>query len=768
MDKSYEELKVWAQGLDAQEVFDFSTNQSLSGIERSIAYQIAKKLQSSETPSYRQLKSLDRIYSKLLSASLALSDIQQANNASRTHAEALDIDIKHLCLRMAWHDNKWNGTICKKPTENDFCVGEYSLLSDRIRRRRDLVTESKLKCSGCKADVVELGEYQPPCFWSINTFGEEALKFKHDNPIAPDFPTIDEMLPPYSIISWPFKLSFVKGLEEKKKYGGNYYPKEIFENRISLFQRNIRPADSVVFTYCNYSNPISGEEMKYLVTGCALLAEQGAPQFFDITADTLAKKARQLHQPNFPTMNWALRYTLDFEGTGIRIPYHEYLESQGKVGGIGDDLLEDIAVTIDEPELRDGFTYVAKHVDDDQAIYLLTKMRRSLLKVKEHGIINLADTEQQLRKAEELIAHTWGKRGYLPGLKSLFLSMPSVKENYEENVTTLIESEDLAAPEAVKKLRLAFAGQHSVLGDNLESLLSEIQDFMDEHDLSSENLLRLASLNLTSYQFARISRREGIDHSLLEICENPYLLFEMYEPGEDLEAPLSGEKIDGFISLFKIDISLLPLAKYQSRIKELHDLKVTDPRRLRAVVIEILQNRENSGDCFLNVDEIVQEADAYSLFYKADTPYIIEQHLKEPDEATVGHFQKKLVVRRVNGRVYYYLKTLFDDEVFIRDFIGSLVERPDHATSLESLKTDLPTAIKRLSKKIGPRFDASLFQAERERLYKLVASKSFFVITGLPGAGKSYELLKLVKVLNSQSQTYVVVNAGVIFHHSPE
>ena len=292
MEKTYEDLKAWVLRLDVQEVFDLSKTQELSGTLRRIAYNSAKKLDSGGIPSYRQLKSLDGIYQSVHSASLAKNHSHHGDLMAYAQTEAPDIDIRHLCLRIAWHDNKWNGAICTKPADNDYCVGEYSLLSDRIRRRRDLEIESKPGCSGCKADGSKLGEYQPPCFWSINSFGPEPLSFKHDNPIAPDFPTIDEPLPPYSIISWPFKLSFVKDQQEKRKYRGNYYPKEIFENRIRLFQRNVRPAQSIVFTYCNYSNPVSGEELKYLVTGCALLAEQGEPQYFKISKETLAKRRR--------------------------------------------------------------------------------------------------------------------------------------------------------------------------------------------------------------------------------------------------------------------------------------------------------------------------------------------------------------------------------------------------------------------------------------------------------------------------------------------
>jgi len=40
---------------------------------------------------------------------------------------------------------------------------------------------------------------------------------------------------------------------------------------------------------------------------------------------------------NFPTLNWALRYTLDFESSGISIPYQQYLAEISKPGGIGRD-----------------------------------------------------------------------------------------------------------------------------------------------------------------------------------------------------------------------------------------------------------------------------------------------------------------------------------------------------------------------------------------------------------------------------------------------
>ena len=758
MERTYEHLKAWLLSLDLQQVFDLSRNQELSGKQRSIAYNSAKKLKHGGIPSYGQLRALYGIYNSVHSASPTEKHTHYRDLEAYSRTKVSDIDIKHLCLRMAWHDNKWNGEICKNPAENDYCIGEYSLLSERIRRRRDLEIESKPECRGCKADAPELGDYQPPCFWSINSFGSEPLKFKHDNPIAEEFPKIDEPLPPYSLISWPFKLSFVKDGKERKKYGGNYYPKEIFENRIRLFQRNVRPEQSIVFTYCNYSNPVSGEERKYLVTGCALLAGKGEPQHFSVSSETLRKKAAELSQPNFPSMNWALRYTLDVQHTGVRIPYHEYLDSLNREGGIGEDLLEKIAVTIEELELRDGFTYVAKHIDDDQAIYLLTKIRRSLLEVREHGIVDAALTDVQIDRVEFLLAYAWEKRGYLPGLKCLLLAVPGVRENYHDDVTRLVETLDLSIGREVLGLMDALDGRSSSNAEDFSALIEEVRDFMREHDLTSNNLISLASLNLTTHQFARIGAEKGIPHRLRAIAENPYLLFEEYEPGKQLEHSLSGEKIDGTVDLFKIDIALLPLAKYQSRIQYIHNFEATDHRRLRAVVTQILKKKEYRGDCFLEAKEIIEEAETYSLFYKMDAPYRVSRHLREPNEEAEQHFRKKLVVRQVDGRVYYYLKELYDDEVFVREFIHSLIAKPDHTVSAKELEAGLPSAIVTLGAKIGPTFDAAQFRSERKRLYDLVASKRFFVITGLPGAGKSYELLKLIDFFGSQGQTNLALS----------
>jgi len=61
----------------------------------------------------------------------------------------------HLNVRVAWHDNKWDGTVCRQPCENSFCVE-----LDRIRAERDDTAEQLI----AGKHFAELSSKQlPPC-----------------------------------------------------------------------------------------------------------------------------------------------------------------------------------------------------------------------------------------------------------------------------------------------------------------------------------------------------------------------------------------------------------------------------------------------------------------------------------------------------------------------------------------------------------------------------------------------------------------------------
>jgi hypothetical protein len=61
----------------------------------------------------------------------------------------------HLNIRVAWHDDRWKGRICRVPSKNAFCID-----LDRIRATRNDDLEDSLR----EKELSELKEGQfPPC-----------------------------------------------------------------------------------------------------------------------------------------------------------------------------------------------------------------------------------------------------------------------------------------------------------------------------------------------------------------------------------------------------------------------------------------------------------------------------------------------------------------------------------------------------------------------------------------------------------------------------
>jgi hypothetical protein len=752
----HEQLLEWSRALDAQRLLAQSNRRELTGKERHFLYTAGSLLRRREDLTFKQLTYLKAIVDKL--SAVDSSEHHNGHDLARASRKDQTLDIRHITVRLAWHDNGWNGHICSTPAANTYCIGEQSLLSNRIRTRRNLELEDRQDVRGEIPDPHLLGGYLPPCFWSINALSSEPLGVVHDNPAAPEFPKIEELLPPYSVFSWPFKLSFVRTQDEQRQYG-KYYPQTIFEPRIEKFQSHLREVDTIVFLYCKFSNPVSGEDYQYLLVGCSILKEKGNSHRFTPTREQLVSRRSSRNMQNFPTLNWALRYTLDFENTGIAIPYQQYLAEVLMPGGIARDLLDEMKATVDEPELVDGFTYVAHHVDDDQAIYLLMKLRRSILKVKEHALQIAYDADEALRRIDALLQHAWQKRGYLPGLRALSMALLKRSPSDTQSIDLLVKatSEDGRTKIEALSASLTESGAIAPEFEECENIICELSDALQTYRLSPNDYLRLAALNLTRVQFDRIIRKEGIHQSLKEVVDNPYLIYEEYEQGALTEDPISGDKIDGNVDLFRIDIALFPHVRFLKRDSLLHTFRISDLRRLRAVVIAALSKSKEAGHCFDEAYRLQEAVKEYPLFYHSDSEYFIEVGFQDLPPEYTRHFQEKLVMRTEGDTTYFYLKSVFDDEELVANTIKSLLGTPEINCDLPELAADLPQAASRLSKIIGRAFDTQQFIEERQKLYKDLPRRHFFVISGSPGSGKSYELLKTVDRLAKSGEGSLVL-----------
>ena len=191
----------------------------------------------------------------------------------------------HLTVRMAWHDSGWDGRVCQNPRANTYCSGAHSLLSGRIEKKKDVELEQgkQGKSIAGRFDPASV----PPCYWSINAFSAKGFKVEHHHALSSaqrPIPTIPDEVKPYSVFSWPFKLSFIHNQANRTKHGN--YPPDL-DQRIRTFIGSFIPRQSVLFFYANYDNPVSADDMKYLLLGCSLISELPKPKHYPFSKEQL-------------------------------------------------------------------------------------------------------------------------------------------------------------------------------------------------------------------------------------------------------------------------------------------------------------------------------------------------------------------------------------------------------------------------------------------------------------------------------------------------
>ena len=486
----------------------------------------------------------------------------------------------HITARFAWHDNLWNGKICRDPSGNIYCRGNYSLLSSRIQRRINLEIEEKYK----EKEFCDItGGYIPPCFWCINAFGENECIIQDMHPFADlewtkekfeHVKPLDVEICKFSIFTWCFRLSFA---EEGSPEGR--YPADL-EERIEKYLRYIVPGKSMVFFYLNYSNPISGDEYKRLLLGAAVVKEVAPPKKYEIPRNILENVRKGRGMQNFPEIAWFFRITLDPE-TAFILPYHHYLEwiDEAETDEEKDKrlkMLKEVAIPIDEPTLYPHFKYVSMHLSTDQAIYLMYLFKMSLRKMKDHRVIPCSVLNEISKKIDNNLQLLWKNRGKYPGFKAAVTSI--LKDRFGENSNEVAEKLERIIVSELRDLSEYFENQKTInIRDlKLKNALTILEkqknkiEFLSRFDLSPrqmENVLEIIAEN-----------------GLKTIKKNPYVLLEKYT--YDQVEHWNWEESDSGIDLYNLDIALLPDLNYANWFFEEFDPK--SPQRIRAIISKIL------------------------------------------------------------------------------------------------------------------------------------------------------------------------------------
>ena len=329
--------------------------------------------------------------------------------------------MHHLTIRVAWHDNKWEGSICQSPKENPFC-----LALDRVREQRDDEAEQKLrglpwgelKPEQMPPCIAESAGFMTPRPWQrvfVHPYHQIQKAAATHGPLEPT----PVPVPDFATFAVPFGWM----LKENQDTIQNSLPRQLppdepapfpspwvfgrdrQEALLNLMFDRLSEEKSLLFFYCKEGQPL-GDLFSRLVVGVGRIMKFGK------VIPYLSKSSK-----TYPLWDRIVRHTIRPDGDdGFLLPYHEYLiptgdpdEDQRRF-----DLLKEIAVAADGTEIR-SFSYGAELATSDVALSVLVRCLESVRRIREHKIVD-GPWPQREEWLNRQIATTWKDRGAFPGL----------------------------------------------------------------------------------------------------------------------------------------------------------------------------------------------------------------------------------------------------------------------------------------------------------------------------------------------------------------
>lgn len=355
------------------------------------------------------------------------------------------IPVRHLSVRVPWHDAGWDGTVCRFPRKNASC-----LALNRIGATKDEDLDEQH--AGAPLDKVPAKE-APPCFAErVNFLSPRAQQrlthhaysdtSEHHKHIA-DTPFRH---PAYSAAATPFgwllkerawgkawKKGTIDSQSLTARYGiealPDYEPDEPdwLENRpwiqgarnqkalLNAFFGAVQPEHSLTFVYAKRTPLIDDEQ--WMIIGVGRVSSVGDLEEWDYEPPDHAGLRSYLWERS-------VCHTIRPGGAdGVLLPYHDLLGRCEQDPSL--DPTDCIAFV--PGEYRQEFSYASEHVATGSAIAALLAVKAALSNYAERFG---GDWGGQLKWIDQRLRELWTLRGPYPGLGSVLCVM-GVEHGYQ-------------------------------------------------------------------------------------------------------------------------------------------------------------------------------------------------------------------------------------------------------------------------------------------------------------------------------------------------
>jgi exodeoxyribonuclease V alpha subunit len=494
----------------------------------------------------------------------------------------------HLSARLAWHDNGWDGCICREPHLNSSCV-----VLENIREKRVKVEDKARAEAGVR--LSELSGWLPPCCRDTAAYADKGFRFEHSDPLERDFLSpIYEDIPAYTCLPAPYRwlreenfqdiceaegLS-IRGPENREKRFGWVYEPDRQRELLGRFWGKAKEGEgkALVFYYVKQGNPVD-ENAARLIVGVGRLAKVGPALYFEGTDQ---------EGERYPI--WTRSTTQDYPGQGFRLPYQEYIREGLEA--------REIACYVPRSALI-PFSFVGEHVTDDMAVGLLERLIQCVETIQRDAKV-LGPWRRHLVWLNDRLAEVWQDRGPFPGIGSVldYLDFPSGTAFHRMHLADFVRKNE--NPWAYVSAILE--GSAEPPDDYATGLLRARKRWasLGTKKTRLELLDTLVRFELTTQQVRRIcnpDEREaaGIEADEKSLVENPYVI---------CEQDLGTEKSDR-VDLEAIDRGMLPEGDAALFIPPESVVAQDDTRRIRAICMGVLQEAAELGDTVLTLSELL-------------------------------------------------------------------------------------------------------------------------------------------------------------------
>lgn len=516
----------------------------------------------------------------------------------------MTLPLRHISIRVPWHDTGWDGRVCANPRLNGAC-----LKLKRIAENRDDAAEEEV----AGRSLIELPQEKWPCCVEERVGFMAPFEYtktkKHPYNRGPDcahghFAPTPLRHPSYSAPAIPFAWMLSEAMaklgeqhaldvqpEREPDLGFDYSWVQDHQNQRALldcFAGHLQPEASLCFFYAKKVPFVEDYGASRILIGVGRVQHVAPCVEYHYTTKNLNGKLRSVLWERM--VQHSIRP--DFKD-GFLLPYHDALKK-----AVEDPEYDPAEIAAFTPEDRLlEFSHVSQLVTHDGAIASLLACAESLRKAKQ---VLPGPWDRCLEWIDHRLGELWKARGPCPGLGAALSAFGlelgtfvacAIAEKVGDNADPWpLVDQVFGDPKKHLPAHLAEG-----VGKTLRAKWTRLPD-------ERRNLLKLISRFEVSREQATClyvqeeRGKAGIDASDGDILANPYLLYEVTRLGADP------------VSVWTVDRGVFP----EDVIRKKHPLPEptaldagTDARRVRALSVKVLEDAAANGSTLLPQDQVV-------------------------------------------------------------------------------------------------------------------------------------------------------------------